>query len=1083
MRVLRLQPKGESDRIPLPASKRTAMAQDHSNDPPKNDPNAEASENPRKPKKFRRWIIIPVVILLLLILLLILAPTILSTGSAREMVLNSVNKQYINGKLDIQDWSFSWTGGIHVHGITLDDPSNAHVASIGDITCGLSLAKALTGNLDLGDVEINGLDFNARRDQNGQINIQSLFKPTSNSNPSPGKLPNIKGVIHLNKATGTFEDDLPEQHQLVNLQEIDGTLEIKDINQPIADSISINGTLDQQIGANVKIDGTVSAVQNNLLDLTQLGGGQKIHLAVADTSPGTSQMIDLLLDTEVQLGGPTFLTIPSVQISQGSIDLHRMQEQGLLDMVTMKWLANHGVRINSGKITLAGTGKLDASGFGFQQPLAVHIDPIDFSVKDEIAGTQTSRLPPLDLLVSGSAGNLTAHLTIDAAANPILAADATVQPDSNGMQFNVSRCNGDIARLQAAYGPALPLFVSAPTSTDTTQPASQPIIQLISQNVIVVNAGKFSMTTSGSIEPSASSAKLTASVTNLTVQQSGQNTPINAMNLNLAAGGTLAGGANGQSLSNLTVNLDTPFAKLSVSNPGSIPLADLNDNSRLAVQTSIVADGDVAQLCRLAETFTGQPVNAYPYKGSIHFEESIKKDPSQPDIKITGGGSASQFQVLGSDGSVLLAEDQIPIHDDCDYNVPSNSIAIDKSDPLTIELKQSGALSLSVIGGISDLVGQRNISGVSINLNYDLAKLWPIVKPLLPPAQQQKLSDLIISGKQQKTFAISGSFPSDKPFKQAVASLYAAGVFTVDSLSTNGVTVQKLDIPITLKDGVARTVYSDQPEGKNAPKPATCNGGTLDIGILSLDLTGDTMLLSMPGIDAKHPHQLLQNIELNQTMARQILGSAMTNPLFGGDSTASQGFVDLSILNCQNVPLSQLLTQQSPQNTGQAEVHYSIRQMRVGGGLLALLGVNNNTPASINNADVQLAGGKVTQDTTLTLNQAQAVHLYGTVGLQTMGFMPMTIGIPPSLLPAQWVPNRSILAYMPDEIQIPVEGTVSNPKLRYDKVLPGLISSATQKMLLGNLTGQKPNTPGSNQNSQQQNPLNNLLQGLTNPKK
>jgi hypothetical protein len=100
-----------------------------------------------------------------------------------------------------------------------------------------------------------------------------------------------------------------------------------------------------------------------------------------------------------------------------------------------------------------------------------------------------------------------------------------------------------------------------------------------------------------------------------------------------------------------------------------------------------------------------------------------------------------------------------------------------------------------------------------------------------------------------------------------------------------------------------------------------------------------------------------------------------------------------------------------------------------------------------------------------------------------MTFMPMTIGIPPSLLSRQWVPNQGLLAYLPNEVLVPMEGSVSNPKLRLDQVMPKLIEGATQKMLLGNLTGQAPQGNSATSQPSPQAPLDNLLQNLLQPQK
>ena len=58
-------------------------------------------------------------VLLVLVALVALLPTIASTAWVRSMVVAKVNKG-LNGRLVIDDWSVSWTGGIKVTGVTID---------------------------------------------------------------------------------------------------------------------------------------------------------------------------------------------------------------------------------------------------------------------------------------------------------------------------------------------------------------------------------------------------------------------------------------------------------------------------------------------------------------------------------------------------------------------------------------------------------------------------------------------------------------------------------------------------------------------------------------------------------------------------------------------------------------------------------------------------------------------------------------------------------------------------------------------------------------------------------------------------
>jgi autotransporter translocation and assembly factor TamB len=83
--------------------------------PGKNDPPNE-SVVPTKPKKKKRWLVLKILIGLVavIILLVLLAPTLISMGIVRDMVVGQINSSALNGKLQIKDWSFGWTSGVHI---------------------------------------------------------------------------------------------------------------------------------------------------------------------------------------------------------------------------------------------------------------------------------------------------------------------------------------------------------------------------------------------------------------------------------------------------------------------------------------------------------------------------------------------------------------------------------------------------------------------------------------------------------------------------------------------------------------------------------------------------------------------------------------------------------------------------------------------------------------------------------------------------------------------------------------------------------------------------------------------------------
>jgi hypothetical protein len=487
-----------------------------------------------------------------------------------------------------------------------------------------------------------------------------------------------------------------------------------------------------------------------------------------------------------------------------------------------------------------------------------------------------------------------------------------------------------------------------------------------------------------------------------------------------------------------------------------IVVSNLGDPANMSVEGGIHVNGDLARLARVAETFAGAKPNSYPYQGQLDLNEQFAKLALDPRLHLRGGGSITKFVVMGQPGPkgepapTLFSEPNVTIKNPLDFDLKTLSVLIDKANPIAVALNSTGAAGVSVSGTINDVALKRQIADdnpVSIVLSYDLAKLWPIVKPLLSPSQQQTYADMVISGKQSRQFKVSGSLPADRPFGQAVTMLKADGYLTIDSVSTQGITLQNFDFPIDLTGGVLRTVYADRPEGGNTAQPATCNGGTLDLGVITVDLRTDPMLLYVSGATAAGPHYILKDVSINPAMSKSIMGKVLNNPAFVGANQA-RGLVTVSILQVDHLPLSGLMTQDSPLNKGTAEVQYSVKELQLGSELLAVFG-NASVSAEIDNADVKFARGKVTEDTTMMIDGNKPLRFAGVVVLATDQFAPMTASIPTALF-AHLIPIND-RQYIPDSVVVPMKGDMNHPKLELDQTIAQLIKDAAKKAIMNGL--------------------------------
>ena len=136
-------------------------------------------------------------------------------------------------------------------------------------------------------------------------------------------------------------------------------------------------------------------------------------------------------------------------------------------------------------------------------------------------------------------------------------------------------------------------------------------------------------------------------------------------------------------------------------------------------------------------------------------------------------------------------------------------------------MPSSQAAGLQLKGKVVDWEQQRKLDGVVLDLSYDLAKLWPMVKPMLAPETQEQLKDLKTAGQFKKTFNVGGSFPATtKPGEKAIKYLTADGALNVQLLDTSGINVQNLEIPISTGQRPACHALHGQAQGR-----ACCQAG------------------------------------------------------------------------------------------------------------------------------------------------------------------------------------------------------------------------------------------------------------------
>ncbi|MBV8781183.1 MAG: hypothetical protein JO353_07275, partial [Phycisphaerae bacterium] len=575
---------------------------------------------------------------------------------------------------------------------------------------------------------------------------------------------------------------------------------------------------------------------------------------------------------------------------------------------------------------------------------------------------------------------------------------------------------------------------------------------------------------------------------------------------------------------------DLVVAKLSM--PDAITITSPGDPQKLDAKGTIKLDGSIDDAKPLLAVYQG--AKPLQYAGVYEFNEAIGtgSSPAGKFTKLGGGGTITNFQVLDDSGKPAVTEAKVDIKNDVDY-------LIDKSDPtgakneldvrtMSMNMTSSGALSLNFVGRIIYPSTKREFRGLGsdptarLDVTYDAPKVWTIIYPMLSTQQQATYKTLKIEGQKHETFALSGYYPQAKYSYESMSRLNVDGALALDLLDLpQGLTISAFNLPISMKAGVLQTAPgTNQPTTQLAgaktaivAKTAICNDGAVDLSEITIDLGKKSPLVSI----VKN-HKLLQDVKLNPVLA-DTFGSA--NLLFK-DATAAAGLINMTVVQCNQVPLSDLMTKAPSAN---AAITYNITDLSIDGPVPTALssglqlggqgihgglengsltianGVANNS-FTINmirykklksNGKVDNSDAGSNTQTGTTGENLRAVNLpiifSGGVVLATEALKDFNIKITPGLLGGI---NKKAVDLLPNGVVVPVTGTVS--KFNID-IVGAVTKSAASNLLGGNggagglgdlLNRKKKKSDGSSNDATSQpsgDPLDNLIDSLSRKKK
>lgn len=975
-------------------------------------------------KRRRRWPWIVGAVLLFLLLLLLLAPTLLSSGAGRALVVGQIN-QRINGRVEIKDISLGWTSGIRIDGLVMFDSAGRQIMQLPHLSSGLTVLNAIRGNYALGKTQVDGLDVLVSKEPDGSLNWEHLAKsssptpagpaapatPAASSNapspskpPEPTKVPQVSGELILSHATITYEDRSASRQPPVYVRSIEADVTIPDINGTLTNTLSANAQIGSAAPGTIALNGSVAAVKNNVVAINSATIDQTLTIKGVDLAA-----VSTLMGGNGKLTGKTEGQVV-LQLASGTSGTVQVAVKGDASVMQGQGPSAKKVIDNDG-FTVSAAGNYTASAAGRDLKLGV------LKVADEQGIISLQKDPGQDVAVKlpasgnpAATGKIGLHADLKRLNDAVQAMQSAevVARDEKGMELRSGVLDGNLTLAQASP-----------------------------EQIGLTGSFQFKQITVGD----ATATPLKDEALQFTVQALANHDLSQVDVPRLQAKGDL-------------LQIDGHDIQLKLSNGSASATGHL------------LVRGDIGRLMALDEAYSGQPAKRR-YAGGVALDEQFSTDASGG---ILANGKADLTD-LSADGQ---ADPEKAFHLTHEMVLNSGAKTLDLRN-FNVVATTTNALNLSLKGRLSDLGGRQAIQdAITADVAYDLDPLWKVLLPLMTPEQRKSYADVKVAGKYQRQFVVTGAYPAGQVFNKAVQSIAAHGSLPFDHFETSGAALEKGEIPIDLKDGIARIQYFGKPEGQNRPAPIACNNGTLNVGGAFVDLRGEHSLLTTP-----KELKFMDKISLNPVLASTVLGDYLNNPLFVNAAEAD-GAANLTIHNCDGLPIDQL---GAP--IGNAVMDLSIGGLQLGNPNLAKVlprGFLSSLRGEVPAYHVTINKGILNQDFTLDLfQQKRSLKLTGQVNLATKQMTSTVLDLPWSLFA---IGDQNLAQYLPEGIQIPFTGRSDSPipALDVNRIMQQEIGKAGQKYLQDRLLGKNKNNPNAQPGTNDQDPLK-MLGGLLNRNK
>lgn len=487
---------------------------------------------------------------------------------------------------------------------------------------------------------------------------------------------------------------------------------------------------------------------------------------------------------------------------------------------------------------------------------------------------------------------------------------------------------------------------------------------------------------------------------------------------------------------------------------------------------AIKASGDLLRVSELLDALAARRFDRDQAYGGA-FVTTQRLGTSNGVVKIKGSADVNNF-IVGPPDKPRFSEKLVRLNDELDLDQGKQDLLIRQLD---LSMEATRALAASVRGRIAKYETDREFHGVNpgepltLRLDYDAAKMWEVVRPMLTPEAREQLKTLRVSGvHKDRVFAITGKMPlvAEKPRKgknvKPQPPLYftnVEGSLLFDEIEYQGVLARKVELPIYASEGIVRTVYREKDGSFRRPPAAQASGGTMDLGGFAISYLSDPPRISHPD----KAHKLIDGVGVPPMLVDNVGGSI--SPLFANTEDA-KGRISLTILELKDFPLGEAMKKprKGRRDPGIARVEFNAQDFAIKnlfGSLLAKqlnLKVNpdGTLPLEIRNAQVGLADGIVSSDINFPL-LGHPMGTKGTVRLADGQIINMTLFVPKELIPLKEVQRFALIK---DRIEVPVTGNVR--RFNMDIVQAALRSIDPTNLIPGLLDG------GRNQREQDRPP-------------